>query len=361
MRIMLGERTKRLRLEDVAKLANVSVSTVSRVVNGVDTVNASTRKRVLKVLEKSNYHPNLQARSLVVGRSSTIGIIVSNLLNPFFVDVFHAIEGDARANGFEVLVGNTNYDADQLSANIRMMIGRRVAGIALVISEDLPPALSELVGAGIPIAIYDVGTQGKGIANIRFDNRKGMMQIVEYLYSMGHRRVAYIGLSSALLPTDVRRSAFLEIAARNSMETRDFKISFQEGFEGARAAVRDIVKSGFDPTAIICVNDMIAIGALRELRDHGIDVPGHVSVTGFDNIEFSEFTAPSLTTIKIPRDKVGHRMFEAILAGAKNRTNAGEEYMFSPELVVRESTGVARASTDSRRTRSKALPDAIRP
>ena len=290
MGIMLGEGTRRLRLEDVAKLANVSVSTVSRVVNGVDTVNASTRKRVLKVLEKSNYHPNLQARSLVVGRSSTIGIIVSNLLNPFFVDVFHAIEGDARANGFEVLVGNTNYDADQLSANIRMMIGRRVAGIALVISEALPPALSELVGVGIPIAIYDVGTQGKGIANIRFDNRKGMTQIVEYLYSMGHRRMAYIGLSSALLPTDVRRSAFLEIAARNSVETRDFKISFQEGLEGARAAVRDIVKSGFDPTAIICVNDMIAIGALRELRDHGIDVPGHVSVTGFDNIEFSEFT-----------------------------------------------------------------------
>ena len=101
---------------------------------------------------------------------------------------------------------------------------------------------------------------------------------------------------------------------------------------------------------------MIAVGALRELRDHGIDVPGHVSVTGFDNIEFSEFTAPSLTTIQIPRDKVGHRMFEAILAGAKNRTNAGEEYMFSPELVVRESTGVARASNDSRRIRAKPLP-----
>jgi LacI family transcriptional regulator len=145
------------------------------------------------------------------------------------------------------------------------------------------------------------------------------------------------------------------------METRDFKISLQEGFEGARAAVRDIVKSGFNPTAIICVNDMIAIGALRELRDHGIDVPGHVSVTGFDNIEFSEFTAPSLTTIKIPRDKVGHRMFEAILAGARNRSNAGEEYMFSPELVVRESTGVARASSDSRRTRSKDLTGVMKP
>ena len=331
-----------MRLEDVAKIANVSVSTVSRVVNGVATVSPATRKRLLKVLEKSNYHPNLQARSLVVGHTKTIGIIVSHLLNPFFVDIFHAIEDDARAYGFEVLVGNTNYDADQLSANIRIMIGRRVAGVALVISEDIPPTLSELVKAGIPVAIYDVGPPGHGIVNIRFDYRKGMVQIVEHLYSMGHRRMAYIGLASMFRPIDVRRSVFIETAARCGFESRDFKTHVQQGLEGSRAAVREIIHSGFDPTAIICVNDMMAIGVLRELRDRGIEVPGRVSVTGFDGIEFSEYTAPSLTTIQIPRDRIGHKMFEAILAGAKKRTEGKEEYMLSPELVVRESTGVVR-------------------
>ena len=340
-----------MRLEDVAKIANVSVSTVSRVVNGVTTVNAATRKRVLKVLEKANYYPNLQARSLVAGHTNTIGIIVSNLLNPFFVDVFHAMEGDARKHGYEVLLGNTNYEAEQLAANIRMMIGRRVAGIALIVSEALPPIVDELSRAGISTAVYDVGLSGKGIANIRFDNKKGMNQIVDYLRSLGHKRMAYIGISSSLLPADDRKSVFLERTKNYGIVTKYIAISLRDGMEGARGAVRELIKSKFEPTAIICVNDVTAIGVLRELRNHEIAVPGDISVTGFDNIEFSELTAPSLTTIQVPRDKIGHMMFSAILANRDRATEIGDEYTLDPELVVRESTGVARSLSSSSRSR----------
>ena len=340
-----------MRLEDVARVANVSVSTVSRVVNGVTTVNEATRKRVLKALETVNYYPNLQARSLVAGHTNTIGVIVSNLLNPFFVDVFHAIEGDARENGYEVLVGNTNYEAEQLAANVRMMIGRRVAGLALVVSEELPPIVSELCQAAIPTAVYDVGAAGQGIANVRFDNRKGMTQIVEYLRSLGHKQMAYIGISSSLRPTDDRKSVFIERTKEYGITTKSITISLRDGLEGARAAVRELLKSGFEPTAIICVNDMTAIGVLRELRNQGISVPGDISVTGFDNIEFSEFISPSLTTIQVPRDKIGHRMFSAILEVRAKGMESGHEYTLDPELVVRESTGVARSLDTSFKSR----------
>lgn len=346
-----------LRLEDVAKIADVSISTVSRVVNGIPTVNDATRKRVLKALETANYYPNLQARSLVVGHTNIIGVIVSNLLNPFFVDVFHAIEHDARKYGYEVLVANTDYDPEYLAAHIRLMIGRRVAGIALVVSEELPPVINELLKAGIPTAVYDVGATYKGITNVRFDNRKGMSQIVEYLTSLGHRRIAYIGVWSSLLPTDDRKLVFAERSKEYGIEAKYFNVALRGNeLEGARAAVREVKESKFEPTAIVCVNDIMAIGVLRELREHGISVPDDISVTGFDNIEFSEFTSPSLTTIDIPREEIGHKMFSAIVPGRDHKVGTVDNYLLRPELVVRESTGVARSLSSSARGRLRKNP-----
>jgi DNA-binding LacI/PurR family transcriptional regulator len=145
-------------LEQVAKRARVSTATVSRVLNGVDVVKNSTRARVMKAVSELKYHPNLHARSLAGGRSRTVGVIVSNLDNPFFLDVYRAVETDCHARGYELIVANTLYRSEQLAASTRMMLGRRVAGLAVIVSEMDENIITELTESEIPIVFYDVGT-----------------------------------------------------------------------------------------------------------------------------------------------------------------------------------------------------------
>jgi LacI family transcriptional regulator len=335
-------------LEAVAKRAKVSTSTVSRVVNGVGFLKPATRQRVMKAVEELKYYPNLHARSLAAGRSRTIGVIVSNLQNPFFVDIFHAIESDAHAAGYEVVVANTNYSPKQLVASVHIMLGRRVAGLAIMVSEMEAELISEVSRADIPVVFFDVGAIGAKMRNIRFDYRKGMVQVVDYLHSLGHQRMAYIGLPISLQSTDERKHAFMETGARRSIRTMCVSVPGHDGLAGGRDAVRELLRSGFDPTAILCVNDIIAIGVLRELRNQGIRVPADVSVTGFDNISLAEFSCPSLTTVHIPRERIGHLVFGSLVPGPHAVASpAGEEYLVDPALVVRESTGLSRRAATS--------------
>ncbi len=330
-----------MRLEDVASKAKVSISTVSRVVNGHASIKPATRKRVMAVLDEMNYRPNLQARELVSGRSRTLGIIVSNLENPFFVDIFHALETLAHAEGYEVLVGNTNYVPERLGACIDLFLGRRVAGLAIVVSEQVPPKLKQLVQADIPIAFYDARMPGTRSTSVCFDYGKGMTQLVQHLYNLGHRRMAYIGYPLRLGPTDQRRDAFVALTKRLGVEQRYLFVNEHSDFAAGRDAARQLLTSGFAPTAILCVNDLFAVGVLRELHTRNVSVPGEISVTGFDNIEVAEFASPSLTTINIPRERIARALFHGLSAPDLQAAGQASHYTIDPELIVRESTGVA--------------------
>jgi len=330
-------------LEEVARRARVSTATVSRVLNNVGQVKTSTRARVLKAAEKLKYHPNLHARSLAGGKSQTIGMIVSNMENPFFVDIYKAAEEDARKTGFELVLANTDYNAEYLVRHIRLMIGRRVSGLALVISEMDPSLIKELSEGGIPVVFYDVGAPKHNISNIAVNYGKGIERIVNYLHALGHRRMAFISHHPNLGPLSVRERAFRETVMRNSPPIK-WKIAVSaDGLDGGREATREILTSGFDPTAIICVNDFMALGALHELRESGLHVPRDVSVTGFDNLRLAEVCSPSLTTVHIQRERIGHLMFEALTQSSPLPEACRRRIVLDPEFVLRESTGPARA------------------
>ena len=329
-------------LEQVAKRAGVSTATVSRVLNGVDVVKNSTRARVERAMTELKYHPNLHARSLAGGRSRTIGVIVSNLDNPFFLDVYRAVEMDCHTHGYEVLVANTAYRSEQLVASMRLMIGRRVAGLAAIVSEMDSEIVQELTESNIPVVFYDVGTPGGNITKIRVNYRRGVERIVEYLASLGHKRLAFIDHHSILAPIDERRRALQDTVARVCPRADVKIVAGRDSLEGGQQAVSELLSSGAKPTAIICVNDLMAVGALKELREHGIRVPEDVSVTGFDNIRLSEFCYPALTTVHIPRDQIGHTVFTSLAPDANGLGTVGKELVINPEFVVRDSTGPAR-------------------
>src|ERR1043165_1478518 len=169
-----------MNLEQVAKRAKVSTATVSRVLNNASVVKTSTRVRVMKAIEELKYHPNLHARHLAGGKSRTVGVILSNMESPFFFDIYKTVESDAHASGFEVVVANTDYRTEQLVTSIRLMIGRRVAGLAAIVSEMAPELIDELNESRIPVVFYDVGTPRPNITNIRVDYRRGIDKVIDY-------------------------------------------------------------------------------------------------------------------------------------------------------------------------------------
>jgi DNA-binding LacI/PurR family transcriptional regulator len=327
-------------LEDVAQRARVSPATVSRVLNNLGVVKSSTRARVLKAIDELKYYPNVHARALAGGVSRTLGLIVSNLENPFFLDIFRVLEQEAHANGYEVLVANTDYDLQWQNSSVRLMLGRRVAGLALIVSEVDPAVLDELEERKIRTVVYDVGSPRRGILSIKSNYRKGVERVSEYLRSLGHKRIAFVGHHTTLGPLSDRRTTFIEVMKRYGPEVQYITVADTDDYAGGRRSVQQLYASNFQPTAIICVNDFMAAGVLRQLRDMGLDVPGQVSVTGFDNITLSEILYPALTTLHIPRDQIGRQIF-ASLTAPKASTKVPQEIVITPELVVRESTGRA--------------------
>lgn len=325
-------------LEEVAKLAKVSTATVSRVLNDVGGVRSATKARVLRAAEELKYHPNLHARTLAGGRSQTLGMIVSNMENPFFLDIFKAAERDASLRGYDIILANTNYQPEILVKSIHLMLGRRVAGLALVISEMDLSLTPELMDLNIPVVFYDVGEPGPNITNIAVNYASGIENVVVYLHNLGHERMAFVSHHPSLGPTSAREQAF-----RQKVEAFVPKIQWRivastDTLDGGREAAREILSSGLNPSAIICVNDFMALGVLHELNEAGIRVPGDVSVTGFDNIKLSEISHPPLSTLHIPRDRIGQLMSQALTKPEEIKTN---RFFLEPEFIVRGTTGPA--------------------
>src|ERR1041385_7747595 len=230
-----------MNLEQVARRAKVSTATVSRVLNNASVVKSSTRARVVKAIEELKYYPNLHARSLAGGKSRTIGVIASNMENPFFFDIYKTIESDAHERGYEVVMANTDYRSEQLVSSIRLMIGRRVAGLAAIVSEMAPELIDELTDSRIPVVFYDVGAPRKNITNIKVNYRRGVEKVIDYLHSLGHRKIGFIGHHAMLGPINERMRAVQDAVSRYSPSLEVRTTADADTLEGGRQATRALL------------------------------------------------------------------------------------------------------------------------
>ena len=188
----------------------------------------------MKAIADLKYHPNLHARSLAGAVNKTIGVIVSNLDNPFFLDVYRAVEQDCHANGYEVVVSNTLYQPEKLAASVRMMIGRRVGGLALIVSEMEDSIVKELTEGETPIVLYDVGSAGAHVTKIRVNYRKGVERVIDYLTALGHTNFGFIGHDSALGPIAERCSSVLACAQAADAKATVRQASDSDGLQGKK-------------------------------------------------------------------------------------------------------------------------------
>jgi LacI family transcriptional regulator len=346
-----------MKIKDVARVAGVSTATVSHVINKTRFVRDETRQKVLEAIEQCNYAPNVHAQSLASGRSTTLGLIISDIVNPFFPELVKSIQEAATEQGYDVIMGNTNYDPTRTVSCVQRMIERRVRGVAIMTSEMDLSLIDQLAAKEVAVVFLDLGPVGPHMSNICVDYEDGIRAGVEHLLELGHRRIAYIGGPSRLKSAARRQAAFTDIMGKYQASLKTMPLIFDGDFKttgGQRAAAR-IVRLTPRPTALLAANDLMAIGALRELRSAGLRVPNDISVIGFDDISFAALTEPPLTTIVFPRADIGRAAVEAIMHTIASIGNMGREFNVSTRLVVRESTGPVPATTERRESNREAF------
>jgi LacI family transcriptional regulator len=346
----------KLDIRTVARLANVSIATVSRTINRVSTVNPQMAKQVWDAIEKLDYFPNTQARALVSGRSRLLGMIVSEITNPFFPELIQGFEDIAVENGYEILISSTNYDPQRMSLCIRRMLERRAEGVAVMTFGVEKPLLEQLAERKVPLVFVDVGPERPGISLLRVDYRNGIQQAVEHLAGLKHREIAFISGPRHLHSAQSRLSAFQKSMEECGIAADPSRIvEGDHTLEGGMAAMDRLLRGKRVPTAVMCSNDMTAIGVMHTLYRAGLHVPDDLSVIGFDDIHIAQVTIPPLTTIQMSCLDLARGAVNALRAHVENGGEAKRNYKIDTRLIVRESTGVPRrnrlvsASQDKRK------------
>jgi len=329
-----------VRIKEVAKLARVSTATVSHVINKTRFVSDSTKRKVLSAIERIGYTPNIHARNLASGRSRMLGLIISDITNPFFPDLVKSIQEKALELGYDVIVLNTNYDPERDARYVQRLLELRVRGVMILTTEMSLSVIERFSSREIPVVFLDSGKVGPHISNIRIDYEKGVHEAVEHLLKLGHRQIAFISGPVRFKSAQFRRQAFLEAMKnhRESLHTEPLIVEGNFRLESGEQVVREMMTLKSRPTAILAANDLMAVGALRGLRRAGLQVPRDVSVIGCDDIALAGLTDPQLTTIMIPRTVIGASAVEAIL---RTGSTEGREIKISTQLMVRQSTAAA--------------------
>src|SRR6266446_3981392 len=341
--IGIASRMSTVRIKEVAKLARVSTATVSHVINKTRFVSDDTKRRVLYAIERVGYTPNIHARNLASGQSRTLGLIISDITNPFFPDLVKSIQERALELGYDVIVLNTNYEPERDSRYVQRLLELRVRGVMILTTEMDLSVIERLSSREIAVVFLDIGKVGPHTSNIRVNYEKGVHEAVEHLLELGHRQIAFISGPVRFKSAQFRRQAFLETMKKHgaSLQTEPVICEGDFKLESGQQAVRELLVLKNRPTAIIAANDLMAMGALRELGRAGLQVPRDMSVIGCDDIWLAKLTDPQLTTIMIPRAEIGAAAVEAVLHTNAGEGRSGREIKIRTELLVRESTGAA--------------------
>jgi len=319
-------------VKDVAERAGVSVSTVSRALSMPHLVSATTRARVVAAAEELGYQPNQAARGLRSGVTGNIGLVIPDIENPYFAAMTKGVQDRARKSGYSVFIADSDEDAE-LEAELIASIVKQVDGILLASPRASDDRILDLVGSKPTVVL---NRQIDGLPSLLLDNSAGVVQVLDHLQALGHRKVAYAASpksswSGGERIEEMRRQAEL----RDDLEVV-FLGNFQPFVSGGYQAADLAVASG--ATAMFAYNDLVAIGALERLRHRGIDVPGQMSVVGFDDVAFAELTFPTLTTISVPLRGMGRRAVDALTRIVAGSDNVSSSARADVELRIRQST-----------------------
>ncbi|GBE24079.1 MAG TPA: LacI family transcriptional regulator [Actinobacteria bacterium] len=321
---------------DVAHEAGVSKSLVSLVIRGSDRVSASSRRTVLEAADKLGYRPNAAARTMVRQRSYVIGVLVSNLHNPFFADVIDGIDMTATDAGYRSILTTGNRVAERERLAVGTLLEMRVDGLILV-SPAFHKDFAIEVSRSVPTVVIGKATRAASVDSVTNDDRRGAAIVVDHLVELGHSRIAHID-GGAGAGSQPRRTGYKRSMRSHGLETeiRSVPGGFTE--EGGSTGMQNLLAKGPPPTAVFVANDLAAIGVLKVLRSEGLSVPGDISLVGYDNTAMAASHRLGLTTVDQPRHDMGRTATGLIVSRIDQESTPASHVVLSPKLVVREST-----------------------
>jgi len=328
-------------MREVAKRAGVSPATVSRVLNKTHYISIETEQRVLEVVRQLNYYKNVHARRLATGQSDLFGLVISEIANPYFPEIIRGFQASAWDRGLDVLLCNTEYDQSRTKSVIRKLIESDVRGVAIMTASVDKGATSDLIAAGVGVVFCNLDGAEKLVSNISIDYQRGISQAIEHVVALGHRRAAVIAG-----PEDNHTAIIIKQALVDGLKARNLNpfpvLESNYRVDAGASSVRAILSQPEIPTVVFCGSDLIAMGAMSALEEAGVRIPEDVSVIGIDDISFAFLARPPLTTIRVPRERLGTIAFEALDKMLKLKRRRGADYYVETELVVRRSTAAAR-------------------
>lgn len=330
-------------ITDVAKRAGVSVGTVSHVLSGARSVAPATRRRVDRAVKELGYRPSFTARSLTRGRTMTIGMVVPDIVNPIFAQLLEGAEDALADRGYAVLFGSSENDLEKERRYLGSFRERQVDGMIVDVATGSDPAALAALREEVPVVLVDRLTSGWAGDAVLSADEFGMGLAVDHLVRLGHTRVALINGQPDVSGAARRRQGFTQRLAHHGLESpwvSEGTFTMDSGRQQARA----ILSSSAMFTAICCGNDVLAMGVLSVLNEQGIDVPGRISVTGYDDIEFAGVVTPSLTTVTQPMRAMGAAAARLLMQRIDEPDEPAHSVTLKGELIVRGSTAVAPVS-----------------
>ena len=326
-------------IKDVARESGVNVSTVSRALNGEYGVHADTREHVAAAAQRLGYRPNRVARGLVTGRSHTLALVVSDIRNPFFAEVARGAEDAAYRAGYDLVLCNSDLDAEKQMRYAQSLLEKRVDGILMNSVAALSKKQQEqLSGLGVPIVLLNKTAPRGAFSTVCADNEAGGALAAEYLLKLGHRKIAHLTGPRHHGNMTERAKGFVSRLAAACKPVRPVVLYGKNDFPGGVDLARALMARHPDITAVFAASDMMAFGAIRALMEAGRRIPQDVSVMGFDNVELASIVHPPLTTIHQPKYEIGQAAVEILLRLAGRGEHQGPEHrLFGVELVERQS------------------------
>ncbi len=336
----MGTPRANVGIRDVAQRAGVSVGTVSNVLNGSPRVSPVTVERVRAAISDLGYVRNEAARQLRAGRSSSVGLVVLDVRNPFFTDVARGAEDEAARFGLSVILGNSDEDVARESSYLDLFEEQRVHGILISPFGDIEDRLAELRRRGTPVVLVDRESRDAAVSSVSVDDVAGGRLAVAHLLSTGRRRIAFVGGPLGIRQISDRlagaRAAVAEVPGATLEELETAALTVLEG----RRVGEDLVARTERPDAVFAANDLVAVGLLQALVMSGrLRVPDDVALVGFDDIDFASATVVPLTSVRQPRHEIGATALRILREEAAEPERPPRRIVFQPELVVRASTG----------------------
>lgn len=295
-------------------------------------------------MEELGYYPNSHARSLGSGKSRIFGLIVSEITNTSSAEVVQAFEGVAAQHQYEILITFIAHDRVRMEMGVRRMIEQRVDGVAILAFGTDELLIAALRMRKIPVVFVDAGLDSPEVNNIRIDYEHGIRQAVQHLAASRHVEIAFVGGAAHLKSEIARKAAFHKCLREIGMQPRSEMILVSEHtVEGGMHAFDALQRLSTRPTAVLCSNDMTAIGIMRQAHECGVSIPFDMSVVGFDDIPFAQFTTPPLTTVQVSQTELAKLAFQALLSEAEDQSETSTErkYVLKTDLILRRSTALA--------------------